>query len=65
MAIIDGKTESIISENVDQVPKIGEWLRGTDVEVALTELRAAEIIKDFPKEEIKILKRNLARVMNT
>jgi ribosomal protein L29 len=31
----------------------------------LTELRAAEIVKGFPKEEIKILKRNLARVMNT
>lgn len=65
VAIIDGKSESIVSENADQVPKIAEWLRGTDVEVALTELRAAEIVKGFPKEEIKILKRNLARVMNT
>jgi len=65
VAIIDGDTKSIVSDNVDQVPKIAEWLRGTDVEIALTELRAAEIIKDFPKDEIKVLKRNLARAMNT
>ena len=65
VAILDGKSESISSDNADKVPTVTGWLVGTDVEVALSGLRAAEKIKGFPKDEIAVLKKNLARAMNS
>ena len=64
VAIIDGNDAAITSDNKDKVPMIAKWLQGTDVEVALFELRSAEMHKDTPKDEIKALKRDLARAMN-
>ncbi len=65
VAIIDGKSESVSSDNADQVEKIVAWAVGTDVEAALAELRAGEKNKDLSKNDIKALKKNVARVMNT
>lgn len=64
-AILDGKADAITSDNADQAPKIVEWLAGTDVEEALVALRAAEMGKDTPKDEIQALKRKVGRAMNT
>ena len=65
VAILDGKSESISGDNADQVPTVGEWLVGTDVETALAELREAEKIKAFPRDELAVLKKKLARAMNS
>lgn len=65
MAILDGNSDSISSSNADQVPTVTEWLVGTDVEAALAELREAGKIAAFPKDELAILKRKLARAMNS
>lgn len=65
VAILDGKTKAISSDNADQVPKVIEWLSGTDVEAALSELRAAEKSKEHTKEEILRLKKKVARAMNS
>ena len=65
VAILDGKSDSISSDNASQAPKVIEWLVGTDVETALSELRAAEKIKGADKGEIATLKRKLARAMNS
>lgn len=65
VAIIDGKSESVSSDNADQVTKIVEWAVGTDVEAALAELRAGEKNTDLSKDDIKVLKKNVARAMNT
>ena len=42
LAILDGRYGSISSGNTDQAPTVTEWLAGTDVEAALSELREAE-----------------------
>ena len=65
VAIIDGKQESVSSDNADQVAKIVEWAVGTDVEAALAELRAGEKNKGLSKDDIKVLKKTVARAMNT
>ena len=65
VAILDGKSETITSGNADQVPTVAEWLVGTDVEAALSELREAEKSTDHAKEDLTALKRKLARAMNS
>jgi uncharacterized Zn finger protein len=65
VAILDGNTKAITSDNADQAPKVIEWLIGTDVEAALAELRAAERSKTPAKDEIMGLKKKVAKVMNS
>ena len=65
VAILDGRSESISGDNADKVPTVTSWLVGTDVEAALSELREAEKIKGFPRDEIALLKKKLARAMNS
>ena len=65
VALIDGKSDAVTSDNADQVAKIVEWADGTDVAVALAILRDGENNKNLSKEEIKVLKKNVARAMNT
>jgi len=65
IAILDGKADAISSSNADQVPTVTEWLVGTDVEEALCELREAEEITAYPKDEMAVLKKRLARAMNS
>ena len=59
--ILDGKTAAITSGNEDEVPKICEWLAGSDVEAALNELRAAERADG----DLVAARRQLAREMNS
>jgi len=65
VAILDGKSDAITSDNVDQVATVTQWLVGSDVEAALSALREAEEIKGFPKEELAALKKKLGRAMNS
>ncbi len=65
IAILDGKSDSISSGNADQAPTVTEWLVGTDVEAALSELRAAEKTTECAKEDLAALKKKLARAMNS
>lgn len=59
--ILDGKTKGIVSGGEAEVAKITEWLKGSDVEIALNELRAAE----KAGENLAAAKRKLARAMNS
>lgn len=65
IAILDGKSDSISSGNADQALTVTEWLVGTDVEAALSELRAAEKTTECAKEDLVALKKKLARAMNS
>ncbi len=65
VAIIDGDSRSVCSDNADQAKKIVEWVVGTDVEAALSELRTAEKNKELSKDDIKALKKKVARAMNS
>jgi uncharacterized Zn finger protein len=65
VAILDGRSDAITSANADQAATVTDWLAGTDVEAALSELRGAEEFADFPKDDLAALKRKLARAMNS
>lgn len=63
IAILDGDSRAVTSNNADKVEQVVEWLPGTDVAQALTQLRAAE--KEGVKTAIVNAKKKLARAMNT
>ena len=65
VAILDGNVKSISSDNADQAPRVAEWLVGSDVEAALAELRTAEKSTESSKEEIMMLKKKVAKTMNS
>ena len=65
IAILDGNGKAVVSDNVDQVAVVRDWLAGTDVAAALAELRAVEQAKNGPKGALVDAKRKLARAMNS
>ena len=65
ISIIDGNAKAIVSDNAAQATKVIDWLAGTDVEAALSEVRAAEKANDPEKTLLNAAKRKLARAMNT
>ncbi len=65
ISILDGNAQAITSDNADQAATVVGWLSGTDVEAALSEMRAAERIADPDKKALNDAKRKLARAMNT
>ncbi len=65
ISILDGNTEAISSDNVDQAATVVGWLPGTDVAAALSEMRNAEKTADPDKKALNDAKRKLARAMNS
>jgi len=65
LSILDGKPVGISSDNADDAAKITDWLRGTDVESALVDMRAVEKAGDTDKKELAVAKKRLARAMNS
>ena len=65
ISILDGNPIAICSDNAGEAARVVEWLVGTDVEAALTEMRQAEKIDDPEKKVLNAAKRKLARAMNT
>lgn len=65
ISILDGDANAVVSNNPDQVDIVVEWLRGTDVAIALAELRETEKAEGAPKSALAAAKRKLARAMNS
>lgn len=65
IAILDGDGAAIVSDNLDRVPTVVDWLQGTDVAAALAEFRDIERAADQPKSALVAAKRKLARAMNS
>jgi len=65
IAILDGNSKAVVSENADQASTVLSWLPGTDVAKALAEFREIEKLEDVPKSELVAAKRKLARAMNS
>ena len=65
IAILDGNSKAIVSDNQDQVATVTSWLQGTDVAAALTEFRVIEASKDASKSALMAAKRKLAKAMNS
>lgn len=62
-SILDGKTDGIVSENTDQVKIIISWLPGTDLEVALNEMKRLEVEAAKVKKELSAAKKEVAKAM--
>lgn len=65
VTILDGNAASVSGDNANQVATVTQWLVGTDVEAALAELREGERNSECNKDDIAILKKKLARAMNS
>lgn len=65
IAILDGETKAITSDNADQAATVVGWLPGTDVAAALSDLREAEKVAGTDKTALNAAKRKLARAMNS
>jgi len=65
IGILDGNADGITSDNADKVMTVTQWLIGTDVQVALSELRDAEKTANSSKADLAALKKKLGRAMNT
>ena len=65
ISILDGDISAIVSDNAELAKTVLAWLAGTDVEAALSELRAAEAAGEPSKQAVADAKRKLARAMNT
>lgn len=65
IAILDGDGAAIVSDNLDRLPTVVDWLQGTDVAAALAEFRDIERAADQPKSALVAAKRKLARAMNS
>ena len=63
--LLEGSEEGIVSENMSSVRTVASWLSGTDVEVALDAVRAAESRFEAAKSELAKTKKQLARTLTT
>ena len=62
--ILKGDSRRSITGNKEEVDIVTWWLRGTEVEAAMSELEVAEGAYNMAKREFSAAKRELARVMN-
>lgn len=60
--ILDGLTENIISNNLQDVQKVLSWLPGTDIETALVRCKNAEKSFEMAKSELQLAKKNIVKV---
>ena len=65
VAILDGDSRAVVSDDADKVSIVVEWLTGTDVETALTEMREADAAATTDKKQLAVAKKKLARAMNS
>ncbi len=61
LRILAGSTEGIISANINDVEIVKNWLKGSDIENVMDELRQAEEELEKMKTKVSALKKNLAR----
>jgi len=61
--LMAGSTEGVVSQNLEQVPLVCEWLAGTDVEAAMDRLAKAELQVADAKRLVSKAKKDLAAAM--
>ncbi|MDZ7645221.1 MAG: SWIM zinc finger family protein [Woeseiaceae bacterium] len=65
IAILDGDAAAISSDNAGEAAVIVDWLRGTDVEAALGEMRRLEASTEVSKSALNAARRKLVRAMHS
>ena len=63
--MLDGNADGSTSDNADKIVTVTGWLEGSDVQVALSELRNAQKTGNTSKADLAALKKKLGRAMNT
>ena len=63
VAIFNGETNGIVSGNEQDVPLVVSWLAGSDIESALKEVVAAELMLERAKKEVSRAKKLLTQAM--
>lgn len=53
--LTNGKTSGIISNNANDAMRVSEWLPGSNIEQAMTDIRNAEITLAVKKKEVEKL----------
>ena len=59
--IMEGSNENIVSNNISDVKLVATWLIGSDVEIAIKELKLAEDELLLAKKKVSDYKKKLAR----
>lgn len=62
-SILEGCEKAIVSDNIEDVQIVVEWLVGTDVETGIQEMRALEVKAARIKKELSKVKKDVARAM--
>jgi hypothetical protein len=63
--ILDGITKGIVSENLDQVPIVQNWLKGTLLEEALQRVGEIEFEVSKLKKVLSNSKKDVAKIMHS
>ena len=62
--ILNGFTDDIVSENIDDILLVSRWLPGSNIEKALQELELAEKEVEKAKKKVSQVKKIIAREMH-
>ena len=65
MRILEGNTEGLVSSNAEEVKVAESWLKGSNIETALADIRSAEVRFEAAKKELALLKKNLAKALSS
>lgn len=63
LAIMEGCTAAIVSQNQGDIETVRAWLVGTELETALSEFRQAESVYEAAKKALGTAKKDLAKKM--
>jgi len=62
-SILNGDIDAIVSDNAKEVEEVSLWLDGSDVEIAMKEVRILEVEAERIKKELSKSKKALASAM--
>jgi uncharacterized Zn finger protein len=65
VAILDGDGAAAVDDDAVKISQVVAWLAGTDVEVALAQLRDVETSDTATKSDLMVAKKALSKAMNT
>lgn len=62
--LLFGQVDGLVSGNESEVPKLAEWLKGTTLEHALSEIQDAERHLEEAQRNLATYKKRLSQVLN-
>ncbi|GJL91819.1 SWIM zinc finger family protein [Hyphococcus sp.] len=62
-AVLEGETMNLVSESVDDVVTLRQWIKGSDIEVAMQNLSKAKTEMKLAHEKVEQCRRMLVKRM--